>query len=115
MHDTFGVICFESVIMLSNHSHCAQKVKRRHIANLIKGEEKFVAVLEHLLSNYVTILRVRLERQTSHYCPQVTARALLTAVDKFLKLVSFLSPFFVSGLNLSPLITRSHFTTKSLM
>ena len=56
LQDTFGAICFESVNMLLNHSHCAQKVKRRQIANLIKGEQKFVAVLEHSLSNYVAIL-----------------------------------------------------------
>ena len=48
-------LCSESVNMLSNHSHWAPKVKRRQIANLIKREEKFVAVVEHSLSNYVTI------------------------------------------------------------
>ena len=56
LQGTFGAISFESVNMHSNHSHCAQKVKRRKIANLIKEEEKFVAVLEHSLSNYVAIL-----------------------------------------------------------
>ena len=48
-------LCSESVNMLSNYSHWAPKVKRRQIANLIKREEKFVAVVEHSLSNYVTI------------------------------------------------------------
>ena len=56
LQDTFGAIDFESVNMLSNHSHCAQKVKRRQIANLIKAEEKFVAVLDNSLSNYEAIL-----------------------------------------------------------
>ena len=42
--------CSESVNMLSNHFHCAPKVKRRQIANLIKREKKFVAVVEHSLS-----------------------------------------------------------------
>ena len=48
-------LCSESVYMLSIYSHWAPKVKRRQIANLIKREEKFVAVVEHSLSNYVTI------------------------------------------------------------
>ena len=52
LQDTFGAIFFESVNMLLNHSHYAQKVRRRKIANLIKGEEEFVDVLEHSLSNY---------------------------------------------------------------
>ena len=48
-------LCSESVNMLSNNSHWAPKVKRRQIANLFKKEEMFVAVVEHSLSNYVTI------------------------------------------------------------
>ena len=33
-------------------------VERRQIANLIKREEKFVDVVQHSLSNYVTILSI---------------------------------------------------------
>ena len=50
LQDIFGAIHFESGKILSYHSFCAQ------IANLIKGGEKLVAVLEHSLSNHVAIL-----------------------------------------------------------
>ena len=52
--------------------------------------------------------------ERGHYCSQMTTRALLT-VDTFLKVVSILSHFFVSGFNLSPLITNSLLTTNPLL
>ena len=47
------IMVLKLLTLRSNHSQCAQKVKRRLIVNLIKREEKFV---EHSLSNYVAIL-----------------------------------------------------------
>ena len=57
LRDNFWGYRVESANMRSNHSHFTvlRKWRENRLQILIKREEKFVAVLEQSLSNYVTI------------------------------------------------------------